>query len=443
MSQSLHIGLKQSMNLTLSLRQKLNILQMSNIELIETLSQELSKNPFLEDSLQITNDDESYNYNNMHVNSMDDSFDPASLIEDTKSLYAHVTEQIGEIIYDRIEHFIATYLINLLQESGYINLDITLAAKELKTTEELISSVLSKLQSLSPSGIFARNLKECLTIQLKEQNKYTTIFQIILDNLQMIASHDFDKLAKLCNVPKQQLLEHIKIIKSLNPKPCAYFDKDIVSARIPDVVLEIDSAQNITVRANSTSIPNIALNKQYYSELKSHDLTPTDKTFISTEYHNANNIIRSVNQRIKTIIEVAEAIIEKQKDFFTKGVMYLKPLTLSEIASACSMNESTISRATSNKYIKTPTGIYEMKFFFSSSIQSKNNNTSVSSRKVKEIIKSIIDSEEPTNVFSDDDIVSELSKFNIKIARRTVTKYREILGIATSNLRKRIFKNAT
>jgi RNA polymerase sigma-54 factor len=429
------------MNLTLSLRQKLGILQMSQLELTQTLNNELAKNPFLEFE-DISYEEESHNYNHMHVQSIDDSFDPMSLVEYEKSPYENIAEQIGFIVTEGPDRIIAAYLMNLLQDSGYIELDIDVATLELKTTSEHILRVLRQLQTLEPSGIFARNLKECLEMQIKAKEKFTKIFEIILDNLQMIASHDFDKLAKLCAITKAELLDHISLIKKLNPKPCAGLGYEIIGERIADVILEVDKSGNITVRANKGALPNVMVNKDYHASIKQQVLSVQDKSFISNEYQNATNIVRSVGQRIKTIVEVAEAIAEKQKDFFTKGVMYLKPLTLAEIAFVCGMNESTISRATSNKYIQTPTGIYEMKFFFSSSLKSKNASSDISSRKVKEIIRSLIEAESLGFILSDDDIASELEKFNIKIARRTVAKYRESMNIPTSNLRKRISRNS-
>ncbi len=258
----------------------------------------------------------------------------------------------------------------------------------------------------------------------------------------MLAMHDNAKLAKLCNIGRDELAEYIKEIKLLNPKPCASFAHERVSSRIADVILTIDELGEIKIRINDEIVPRLNVNKHYYAQVKSHVSGASDKEFVSAHYHGANNVMRAVTQRLNTIKEVAIAIAQRQKDFFLKGVMYLKPMTLAEIAYMCDMNESTISRATSNKYIQTPTGIYDMKFFFSSKIQSKNSAVDVSSTKVKEIIKSMIDSEDPADIYSDEDIAEGLVRFNIDIARRTVAKYRESMGIQPSSMRKRIARSA-
>lgn len=439
-SQGLNIGMKQSMNLTLALRQSIEILQMSSIELSQMLSQELGYNPFL-DEHDIAEDADEERYDNMNVRKSDENFDTMSLIADEKTLLDHVMEQVGRVVSDPGERIIASYLVNLLQESGYIEIDMPKACEDLKIQEEQIFSVLYKLQTIEPTGIFARNLQECLTLQLKESGEYNDIFKIILENLQMLAMHDNAKLAKLCKVGMDELAEYIKEIKLLNPKPCAGFAHERVSSRIPDVILTIDESGEIKIRINDEIIPRLNVNKNYYSKIKDHVSDTSGKEFVSNHYHSANNVMRAVTQRLNTIKDVAVAIAERQKDFFTKGVMYLKPMTLAEIGYLCGMNESTISRATSNKYIQTPTGIYDMKFFFSSKIQSKNNASVVSSTKVKEIIKSLIESEDSNAIYSDDDIAAALSKFNIDIARRTVAKYREAMGIQTSSMRKRIARN--
>ena len=427
------------MNLTLALRQSINILQMSTIELAQMLSQELENNPFLEDSDQ--SEDVEERYDNMLVSKAGENFDSMSLIADEKTLLAHVMEQIGGVISDPQERIIAGYLVNLLQETGYIELDMIKACKDLKISEKRILSVLYKLQTIEPTGIFARNLKECLTLQLKESGEYNDVFKIILENLQMLAMHDISKLAKLCGIERNELAEYIKEIKLLDPKPCSGFVHERVSSRIADVILSVDEAGDIKVRINEEIVPRLNVNKSYYSEVKTHSLGVSDKEFVSNHYHGASNVMRAVTQRLNTIKEVTIAIAQKQKDFFLKGVMYLKPMTLAEIAYICGMNESTISRATSNKYIQTPTGIYDMKFFFTSKIQSKNSAVNVSSTKVKEIIKSMIEAEDPDEIYSDDDIAEGLTKFNINIARRTVAKYREAMSIQASSMRKRIARS--
>ena len=253
----------------------------------------------------------------------------------------------------------------------------------------------------------------------------------------MIVGHNLAKLAKICKISGDELVLRSKEIQKLNPRPISLRDIGCASTRIADVILSIDANSNIEVHLNKETIPKISINQSYYDNLKKKKLEVRDKEFITSEYYSANNLARAVSQRSKTILEVARAIDEKQKNFFLKGVMYFEPLTLADIAKICDMNESTISCATNRKYIETPTGIYEMKFFFASNVAAKNSDNSVSSTKVKEIIKTIIEKETSDDILSDDSIAEELAKFNINIPRRTVAKYRETLGIETSSLRKR------
>ncbi len=440
-SQRLQFGMKQSMNLTMGLRQSINLLQMSTAELSEYLNLELDKNPFLQPSEHESNaEDNREGYDYLRVTEESENYDPLLGVSDNKSLLEYVLEQIGSVICDPVERLIAIYLTNLLQDTGYIELDLSVAKSSLKCDEEKILSILYRLQGIEPTGIFARNLQECLTLQLKERNLYDKIFEIVVSNLPMIANHDFEKLSKLCKIDLQKLMSYVKHLKSLNPKPLAGFGRGFVTSIIPDVILSIDDENNIRLRLNNSALPQLQVSKEYYTQVKSNIATANDKEFVAQEYYGASNIMRAISQRSKTILAVASAIAEKQRDFFLKGVMYLKPMTLSDIAADCALNESTISRATSIKYIETPSGIFEMKFFFSSHVAGKNSDIQISSTKVKEIIKSIIESEENDDIFSDDEIVAELAKFNVNIARRTVAKYRESLGIATSSMRKRMVR---
>ena len=437
-SQNLNLALKQSVNLTLALRQSISILQMSHAEVSQLLNQELDKNPFLQPvDHGHSEEEERHSYDYLPTNSVSDNYDPFAGISDIKSLDEYVLEQIGVVIKDKVERWIALYLVNLLQPSGYIDLDLDLAREKLQCSSEKILDVLLILQNMEPTGIFSRNLQECLSLQLKDRGIYDKVFETILCNLNMVANHDLPRLAKLCKVNAATLIEYIKQIKSLSPKPLSAFGGGSVASKIADVIVTIDQDKNINLKLNDKAQPKLLLNKSYYSEVK-HDITSTiDKEFIANEYSHASNLIRALAQRSKTILSVASAIVEKQKNFFLKGVMYLDPMTLADIANICSLNESTISRATNNKYIQTPTGIYEMKYFFTSYVAGKNSDVQISSTKVKEIIKTIIEGEDKSNILSDDEIVSALTKFNVSIARRTVAKYRESLGIATSSARKR------
>ncbi len=435
-SQKLNLAIKQSVNLTLALRQSINILQMSHTELSELLSQELDKNPFLELSEPNNSEEEGDRYDSTS-NFSSENYDPLAGVRDTKSLSEYLLEQINSIITDKVEKGIAFYLLNLLEPNGYIDLDLDLAVANLKCNEENILEVLYKLQSMEPTGIWSRNLQECLSLQLKEYGIYDAVFETILYNLNMVANHDLSKLARLCKVDASAIIRYVKRLKTLNPKPLSDFGAGFVSSRIADVIVSVGLEENISVKLNQAALPKLSINKTYYLDIKTNVVSNNDKEFITKEYGLANDLMRALVQRSKTILAVASAIVEKQKNFFLKGVMYLEPMTLSDIAMECGVNESTISRTTTNKYIQTSNGIYEMKYFFTSHVAGKNSDVHISSTKVKEIIRTIIETEEKDNILSDDEIVSALTKFNISIARRTVAKYRESLGIETSSMRKR------
>lgn len=438
MSQKLNLALKTSLNLTMSLRQSINILQMPHVELSTMINQELEKNPFLQSEDDQPSDfEEKRDFDYLQISSDSDNYNPLGNVTDTKSSFEYVLEQIGGLVSNETDRIIAFYLANLLNENGLIELNMDSAIEDLKCPREKILSILEKLQEMEPAGIFARNLSECLKLQLIDRNLFDITYDKILRNLDMIAGHNLGKLAKICNIRNEDLIDRIKQIQKLNPRPISLRDIGCASTRIADVILTISDSQNIEVRLNKEASPKISVNQTYYNNIKKKKLGEKDKDFVTNEYYSANNLVRAVSQRSKTILEVARAIAEKQRNFFLKGVMYFEPMTLADIAKICDMNESTISRTTNGKFIETPTGIYEMKFFFSSNVSAKNSDNNVSSTKVKEIIKTIIEEETPDDILSDDAIAEQLSKFNINIARRTVAKYREALGIETSSLRKR------
>jgi RNA polymerase sigma-54 factor len=354
------------------------------------------------------------------------------------TLKDYLTEQINLEINDPTRKLIAFFLLDSLKSNGYINFDSQAASDTLKCSLSLIEEVLFKLQTFDPSGIFARDLKECLKIQLRDVKSSNNKLLLLIDNLELIASNDYKKLTKICQVDNDELKDLIATLKTLNPKPASGFLVETTMFKIPDVILTIDEVGSFKLELNYECVPKLRFNDEFYLKIKSNVKTDSEKDFTKQELSSANNIIKGIDQRVKTILRVANCIVEEQIDFFTRGVMYLKPLTLNKIAEMTGFNESTISRSTANKYISAPNGIYELKYFFSSSLgNTKSAGSNISSTKVKEIIKQLILHEEPDNILSDDDIAVELKKFNIKIARRTVAKYREAAGVATSAYRKR------
>ena len=432
---------KQTIRLTANMQQSINMLQMSALELNQFVASELARNPFLEDAREeeaeaVKDKYESADNYTRSTNS-DNSYDFLANIAAERSLKDHITEQINIEITNPTEKLIALYLLDSLQSNGYIKFEIHEIAKNLKCSEQLIEQVLDVLQTFDPPGIFARNIKECLKLQLRDSKLESEQFSTMIDNLELIASGDLKKLAKICHVEQEELKSLIAQLKKLNPKPANGFLVEATLFKIPDIILTLEN--NIAkVELNQEIIPKLKFNDAFYIKIKPSIKSSEEKLFTKQEINSASNIIRAIDQRVKTILKVATCIVSEQIDFFTRGVMYLKPLTLNKIAEVTELNESTISRRTANKYMSTPRGIYELKYFFSSSLSStKTSSEDISSTKVKEIIKQIILHEEQDNILSDEEIAKELEKFNIKVARRTVAKYREAAGIATSAKRKR------
>ncbi|NRB10844.1 MAG: RNA polymerase factor sigma-54 [Rickettsiaceae bacterium] len=439
---------KQNLTMTTSMHQSIAVLQMSSIELAEYVRKELDKNPFIEDEniieerqtstvnerTRIQEDASSYNSKSNNDNA---HYNFLANIATEKTLKEYIIEQINTSIYDQKEKLVAIYLLDSIQSSGYLNIELEEVAENLKCNIKMVKTVLKKLQSFDPAGIFARNLQECLQIQIDDKKLNTPGIQKMIDNLDLVAAGNLRKLSKLCKANLVELTDMIKTIKSLNPKPASGFLVEQTSYKIPDVILTTDGDGNIKLEINPESMPKLHVNQEYYLKIKDSTNNKEEKEFVRAEVESANTVIKSINQRANTILKVTKAIVEEQMQFFTNGVMYLKPMTLNDIAAITGFNESTVSRSTSNKYISAPSGIYELKYFFSSSLgNTRAIGSDVSSTKAKELIKQIIMSE-GNNILSDDEISEELKKFNIRIARRTVAKYRESLGIPTSSERKK------
>ncbi len=435
--QHLRQEVKTSLKLTASMTQSIKTLQLSSEELDAYISQELQENPFLiKEEIQ---NEESNLYDKRistknretHIN-----YDFISNIESEINLKEHLLMQIATTIHKPQEKLIASYITDLLDENGYLHTSSLEIASQLKIPEKLVENIISQLQKLDPTGVYARSLSECLKIQLIEQNSYNQILSLILDNLQLVASGEIQKLARICKIDAKEITNYISQIKKLEPKPGRNFSREIVNVKIPDVKISLSNAGELVISSNKEAMPVLYANKNYYKEIKDKIIKSEEQDTTSEMIKKATNVARAVEQRSKTIILVAEALAKEQEEFFKRGVLYLKPLTLAKIAEITGHNESTISRATSNKYIETPYGVLEMKYFFSSGVKSKYSKEEVSSHKVKELIKTLIDDEDKKNPMSDDELAIMLKQFNIIVARRTIAKYREAIKIPTSSKRK-------
>ncbi len=474
LSQKLDIGQSQQLVMTPQLQQAIKLLQLNNVELSEFLEEELEKNPLLEkvenDQLQETPEQNSDDTVKDDVDAAFESaqnadFDGGSSMADMgsggnskfeisdesieertcaeKSLREHLTEQLNMAFSDERDRMIGAFLIDRLDESGYLREDRATLAERLGCSEVRIGKLLERMKQFDPTGVFARDLPECLALQLEERGQMDKQMRILLDNLQDIADCDFKHLADICGVNDTYLMDMIEEIKSLNPKPISDFDHFVVQTAIPDVLMK-KMPKNLgggwRVELNSETLPRVLVNQDYYTQVSQKAPNKKDREYVTAQLASANWLIRAMDQRAQTILKTASEIVEQQDAFFNYGIEFLKPLTLKDIAEEIEMHESTISRVTTNKYIGTPRGIFELKFFFSSGVVSQSGQIH-SSEAIKARIKSLIDGEEVTQILSDDKLVDILKKEGIDIARRTVAKYREALHIGSSVQRRKQKKN--
>ena len=367
-----------------------------------------------------------------------EEYDPLATATAGLSLAGHLNEQAQLAFADPRDKFVASYLIDLVDAGGYIRTPPGEVASALSIEIEEVERVLGVLQTFDPPGICARDLAECLALQLKEKDRYDPFMERLLDNLDLIAACDFQRLKKLCGVDQDDLREMIAELRQLNPKPGAGFETAEIETLVPDVIVKRGPDGVWKAELNPNAAPSLAVDRAYYASLKSRCRSDADRSYLSDRISSANWLVKSLEQRLSTILKVATAVVEEQSAFFDHGVRHLKPLNLRQIATKIGMHESTVSRVTSNKAIATPRGIFEMKYFFTSAIASASASSEAhSSEAVRDRIKELILREHADDVLSDDRIVTLLKIEGIDIARRTVAKYREALRIPSSAARRR------
>jgi RNA polymerase sigma-54 factor len=352
------------------------------------------------------------------------------------TLRRHLLEQLQMDIRDPIDRMIGVHLIEMLDPSGYLIGELAQVADALGCDLARVEQTLTAMQRFDPPGILARSLRECLALQLADRNRLDPAMAAMLDNLQLVAQRDFTALRKACGVDDDDLTEMLDEIKSLDPKPAQAYDFEIAEPIIPDVLMRQGPDGSWIVELNSDTLPRVLVSNRYVTTIAGKTRSKAEKEYISEQLQSANWLVRSLHQRATTILKVASEIIRQQDGFFRKGVQHMKPLTLREIAEVIEMHESTVSRVTSNKYIATPRGIYELKYFFTSAIAGVNGQVH-SAEAVRHRIKALIEAEAAAKVLSDDTIVQLLSREGVEIARRTVAKYREALRIPSSVQRRR------
>ncbi len=369
--------------------------------------------------------------------SNDDDYNLEAFVAAELSLHDHLAEQLAVSVTDPSQRMIGQYLIDLVDDAGYLPVDLGQAAERLGATQDAVDAMLAVLQTFDPPGICARSLSECLAIQLRERDRFDPAMQALVEHLDLLAKRDIAGLRKICGVDDEDIAEMIGEIRHLDPKPGLKFGSTRAQTVVPDVYVRPGPDGGWLVELNSDTLPKVLVNQSYYAELSKTLRKDGDKSYFTDCLQNATWLVRALDQRARTILKVASEIVRQQDGFFTQGVAYLRPLNLKAVADAIQMHESTVSRVTANKYMATSRGIFELKYFFTASIASADGGEAHSAESVRHRIKQLIDAEEPGAILSDDTLVERLRGDGIDIARRTVAKYREAMRIPSSVQRRR------
>jgi RNA polymerase sigma-54 factor len=496
LTQRLLIRQSQALVMTPQLMQAIKLLQLSNLDLVAYVEGELERNPLLDHSADdtepvaepeaappadgIRSDGEEWGENESvpandavehrgeaglddaftdegHSDGMRGAEGPAAYsqwasvgagrAEGDYNLEAYVPaettladwlrQQLVIAIAQPSRRMIGQYLIDLLDEAGYLGADLAVVAERLGTSVKEVEAVLGVLQTFDPTGICARDLAECLALQLKERDRFDPAMQALILRLDLVAKRDFAALKKLCGVGDEDLTEMIAEVRRLNPKPGLGFGSAVVQPIVPDVFVRSGPDGGWIVELNSDTLPKVLVNQSYYAEVSAVARRDTEKTYLAECLQNATWLVRALDQRARTILKVANEIVRQQDGFFARGVEHLRPLNLKTVAEAIGMHESTVSRVTANKYMATSRGIFELKYFFTSAIAAAHGGEAHSAEAVRHRIRQLIDAESAADVLSDDTIVDKLRVAGIDIARRTVAKYREAMRIPSSVQRRR------
>jgi len=352
-------------------------------------------------------------------------------------LREHLLTQLNLALSDPVERLIGVHLVNCLDEAGYLADPLDEIAERIGATPAQVGAVLEVLQRQDPHGVGARNLAECLALQLRELDRLDPAMQTLLQHLDLLAEHDLGRLMRLCRVDAEDLGDMVAEIRALNPRPGLVFDEEVAQPVLPDVYVRRGADGGWRLELNAATLPRVLVNNRYAALVQGRGADRATKAYLSDCLQSANWLVKSLDQRARTILRVAAEIVRQQEDFLDHGVQHLRPLNLRAIAEAVDMHESTISRVTSNKYMATPRGIFELKYFFTSAIASAEGGDAHSAQAVKHRIRRLIEAESARAILSDDRLVELLRDDGIDIARRTVAKYREAMGLPSSVQRRR------
>ena len=485
--QKLALKQGQSLVMTPQLQQAIKLLQMSNVEIQAFVDQEVERNPLLErlDTPQESNtkaearddapdspfsaDDARGSDGDGAVSPSDGAASPTTMqagpssdpgwqsmrgqgavsldgeasdfaqsVSREDTLAEHLTKQLNLHFRALPDLLIGQHLIGTVNEQGYLTADVTSMAEVLGTDESHVNRVLAVLKTFDPAGVFATDLKECLALQLRERNHFDPAMEKLVDNLPLVAKRDFAALKTICGVSLDDLHDMIAELRQLNPKPGHAFGSEPVMPVVPDVIVRAAPDGTWLLELNAETLPRVLVNNQYAARVAGGAAKAEDKQFLSEAHANASWLVKSLDQRAKTILKVAQEIVKQQDAFLVLGVAHLRPITLRMVADAIEMHESTVSRVTSNKYMMTPRGTFELKYFFTNAIASADaTGEQHSSESVRHRIRELIAAESAEKILSDDDLVDILKTESIDIARRTVAKYRESLNILSSVQRRR------
>ena len=452
----LHMGMQQRLVMTPRLQQALKLLQMPTQELQQVLKQEILQNPLLEeidDEIDENLDEEAEEeekdenetdwdeyFENGFSGGYPEEEDREEFLERVpvakQSFSDYLISQFRLITDEHEVLKVGEYIIGSLDDSGYLTCPLREIADTFSITEEEAEKVLKIIQTFDPPGVGARDIKECLLIQLEAKQMLDSLAaRIIMDHFEEFKQKKYLDISKKLKISLKEIQEQSKIIGTLNPKPGLDIIADDPKYVIPDLIVE-RVGEKYVVFLNDRNVPRLRISQSYRNELQYNPhITTETKDFIQGRLKNAKWLIQTIEQRRRTMIKVMECIVEEQRDFFDRGGAYLRPLTLQAVASRISMHESTVSRVTTNKYVQTPRGVYVLKYFFSSSLGTQSGEE-VSAKSAKIRIKEIIEKEDPKKPLSDQKIADILKEGGLIIARRTVAKYREQLGILPARHRK-------
>lgn len=456
--QTLDIRTAQVLTMTPRLQQAIKLLQLSQQELHAFLEQQVLENPLLMEheeqvdlSLDLPIKNEGFEENNYLDEYEHDSlvFDThgaapesplANLVSQPTSLREHLLQQLAITVTDPKLFKLGEHLIDSINAYGFLEEDVSSISERFNLPIQEVENLLRIMQTFDPPGIFAKSLADCFAIQLKEQGAFSKTMERLLSHLNHLTQVPLKQFAKEVGVGLEECQDLISSLRNLSPQPTANFDHIPIQIVIPDVYVKYDPDKRWTVALNQKVSPKIQLNQSYYEALREKVYHRDEKGYVNAQYSHAHWLLGALEQRTSTLLRVAQEVVNQQQGFFDFGFSEFKPLSLKQVAEALDIHESTVSRITTSKYIATPRGIFDLKFFFSSAVKQNTllrKDETASSKSIQEKIKEMIRQEDPKEPLSDDGLVEQLLLQGITVARRTVTKYRKILKIPSSFERKR------